>query len=56
MRLSFAAELAVDAPSLEDAWRIAKAIQAEVSEASDNASLSVKMGSVAVVEDEVLIR
>jgi hypothetical protein len=56
MRLSFAAELSVDAPSFEDAWRIARAVQTELSAVTEKASLSLKMESVAVVEDEILTR
>jgi hypothetical protein len=53
MRLLFSAELSVDAESLEDAWKLAKDVEARASAVSDGASLRVKMASIAVLDDEV---
>jgi hypothetical protein len=53
MRLLFSAELSVDAENLDEAWRLAKDVEAAASVVSDRAALLVKMASITVVEDEV---
>jgi hypothetical protein len=51
MRLLFNAELSVDAESLEEAWKLAKDVEAEASALSNEATLLVKMASITVLED-----
>jgi hypothetical protein len=53
MRLLFNAELSVDAESLEEAWQLAKEVEAEASAISEGAALVVKMASISVLDDDV---